>query len=163
MEGLMVGRGSRISEEQLRRIADIIPAIVALYSVKTAQYLYVNQAIETVLGYTPDEFLGGGLGCAVAMVHPEDVQGLLAKNQAALDAYREQPANGKEPVVAFEYRMRHKDGHYLWVQTDGTVFGRAIDGSVELILNVSINITEQKQTEEQLKHSMRALEQMLKL
>src|SRR5262249_13678224 len=139
--------GLRISSGQIRRIADGVPAIVALYSVKTARYWYVNQTIQTILGYTPAEFVAGGLGFAVALVHPDDVQGLLAKNQAALEMYRVRPADGVEPVVAFEYRMRHKDGHHLWVKTDGTVFGRAGDGSVELILNVTLNITEHKRTE----------------
>lgn len=157
----MPARGSRISPAQLLRIAESVPAVVAVYDLTTAQYLYVNKALRSVLGYEPEEFIDGGLGFAVSLVHPEDVQDLLARNQEALDLANLSMAADDEPIASFEYRMLHKDGKYRWVKTDGTVFGRADDGTVQLILNVSIDITDQKRNEERLKRSLRLLGQAL--
>jgi PAS domain-containing protein len=105
----MPTRGPGLTEKQLLRIADLVPAMVALYNIKTAKYLYVNRAVRSVLGYSSKEFVDGGLGFAVSLVHPEDIKDLLAKNQKALDAANRQPAGDGETIVDFEYRMRHKD------------------------------------------------------
>ena len=152
-----------VSKEQFRRIADLVPAIVALYSVKSGQYLYVNQAMKRVLGYDPEEWTRGGLSFAVALIHPDDVQPLLAKNQKALHKVNAQTEGGSEFVRSFEYRLRHKNGEYLWVRTDGTVFGWDEDGSVDLILNVTMDINEHKRTLSQLQHSYSALEEVMKI
>lgn len=157
----MLNRSRRVSPEQLLRIADAVPAVVALYDISTAEYLYVNKAITPVMGYSPEEFVSGGLGFAVSLVHPEDVEELLARNQEALDLANLSMAADDEMIANFEYRMRHKDGRYRWVKTDGTVFGRGPEGNVELILNVTMDISEQKQSEMRLKRSLKLLGQAL--
>ena len=149
----------RLSPEQLMRIADQVPAVLAVYDITTAQYLYVNKAIKTVLGYKPEEFLAGGLGFVVSLVHPDDVKDLLAKNQEALDMANMLMAEEDEPIAAFEYRMLHKDGKFRWVKTHGTVFGRADDGSVQLILNVTLDISDQKRAQIHLRRSLKLLGQ----
>lgn len=159
----MLNRDRRVSPEQLLRIADSVPAVVALYDISTAEYLYVNKAITHVMGYTPEEFVEGGLGFAVSLVHPDDVQELLAKNQEALDLANIRMAENDESIANFEYRTLHKDGRYRWVKTDGTVFGRAEDGSVQLILNVTMDISDQKKTEARLERSLKMLGQALQV
>jgi len=133
----MPDREPRVSPEQLLRIADAVPAVVAVYNINTAQYLFVNKAVTAIMGYEPDDFINGGLGFAVSLVHPDDVEELLAKNQEALDMANMLMAEEDEGIAAFEYRMKHKDGTFRWIKTDGTVFVRSYDGSVELILNVT--------------------------
>jgi PAS domain S-box-containing protein len=152
---------SRLNLEQLMGIADAVPAAIAVYSVRTAEYLYMSKAVIEILGYTPDEFLQGGLGFVVTLVHPDDVEELLAKNQAALDMANLQMAETGEPIAAFEYRMRHKDGSYRRVRTHGTVFGRTPDGSVEQILNVTLDISDVEPTDARMKRSLRILGQAL--
>jgi PAS domain S-box-containing protein len=159
--GAMEDSDPRLGPEQMLRIADAVPAVVAVYSISTAQYLYVNNALTTIMGYSPEEFIGGGLGFAVSIVHPDDVQALLDKNQQALDMANMQMAVDDDLIASFEYRMLHKDGKYRWVKTDGTVFGRTPDGSVELILNVTIDISEQKKTEIRLRRGLELMERAL--
>jgi PAS domain S-box-containing protein len=141
----------------LLRISDCVPALVALYDINTGEYLYVNKAVKRLLGYTPKEFTDGGLEFAVSLVHPEDIGPLMKKNQKALDAATLKPADSDEPIVGFDYRMRHKNGTWRWMHTDGTIFSRK-NGRVERILNVSLDITERKSAELQLARSLKILE-----
>jgi PAS domain S-box-containing protein len=158
----MPSHGKFVTEDILLRIADAVPALVALYDIKTAEYLFVNRAVKRLLGYTAQQFIEGGLGFAVSIVHPDDIQRLLAENQAVLEKANKQKVDTDEPIASFHYRMMRADGKYRWFVTEGTVFGRADDGTVQFILNVSIDVTEQKHTETALKRSLSALEKALK-
>ncbi|MGB8192772.1 MAG: ATP-binding protein, partial [Chitinophagaceae bacterium] len=55
--------------------------------------------------------------------------------------------DNEEPIIEFEYRMRHVNGDYRWFHTFGTVFDRNSKGEVEHVLNISIDITERKEME----------------
>jgi PAS domain S-box-containing protein len=158
----MPSHGKFVTQDTLLRIADAVPALVALYDIKTAEYLYVNRAVKKLLGYSSRQFIDGGLAFAVQIVHPDDIRGLLAENQAVLEKANAQAVDTDEPIASFKYRMKRADGEYRWFVTEGTVFGRADDGTVQFILNVSIDVTDQIQTESALKRSLRALEQTMK-
>jgi PAS domain S-box-containing protein len=147
-----------ITKRLQERIADAVPALVAVYNIQTGQYLYANRALTKILGYTPEELIEGGMDFAVSLIHPEDSARLLEQNQAALEAANKMPDQDEEPIAEFEYRMRHKNGSWRWVHTEGTVFSRSADGQVELILNVSLDITDRKVAENQLRKSLKILE-----
>jgi PAS domain S-box-containing protein len=152
---------TRINELLLQRIADSVPAIVALYSPITGKYLYVSQGSTRILGYTPKEIQTGGLALVSQIAHPEDLARVNKENQEAIERANHEAVGAEELVASFEYRMRHKDGEWRWLHTDGTVFERDEHGKVALILNVSLDITAQKKTEMQLNRSLKALEQAL--
>lgn len=139
------------------RVADAVPAIVAVYDINTGQYLYVNKAITRILGYEPEDWLEGSMEFALSIIHPEDSQKLMARNAQALEAANQQIAGGNEPIVDFEYRLKHKNGSWRWLHTEGTVFERT-EGKVSLILNVSLDITDRKVAEIQLRKSLKILE-----
>lgn len=44
----------------IKAIADRLPAMVALYSLRSGRYVYVNDFIRDLLGYEPTDFLNGG-------------------------------------------------------------------------------------------------------
>jgi PAS domain S-box-containing protein len=146
-----------------QRIADAVPAVVALYNVQSGQYIYVNKTVKKLLGYQPEELLEGGLEFVASLVHPDDVGPLMARNQRAVEKARVQSGDSDEPIVDFEYRMRHRDGEWRWVHTDGTIFERDAEGKPKVLLNVSMDITDHKKIELQLKRSLRALEGALKV
>jgi PAS domain S-box-containing protein len=150
-----------VSEQLLQKIADSVPAVVALFSPVTGEYLYVNQASARILGYAPDEIREGGLAFLAQIVHPEDLARVMRENQEAIERANRAKGTEEEVVASFEYRMRHKDGEWRWLHTDGTVFERDEHGKVSLILNVSLDITAQKKAEIQLTHSLKALERAL--
>lgn len=135
--------------ENKTRIADRMPGLVSVYNIKTGKYLYTNKSVTTILGYEPEDFINGGVEFVNSLVHPDDFDALMTYNHKALNiANNENRLEQKENHSALaEYRMRHKDGHWVWVQTESSVFERDQTGLVEEVLSVSANITPRKEQE----------------
>jgi PAS domain S-box-containing protein len=149
------------SRTNLQKVLDAVPALVALYDIRSGDYLYVNKSVERVLGYSSSQFTEGGMGFVVSLVHPDDLSGVMKKNEIALALANAQTEISDEPVVEFEYRMLHKNGQWRWIVTEGTIFERDHNGNASLLLNVSIDITLRKKAELQLNRSLQALENNL--
>jgi light-regulated signal transduction histidine kinase (bacteriophytochrome) len=56
-----------------------------------------------------------------------------------------------------EYRFRHRDGHYVWLNTRGVLHIDS-EGKLDRIIGVMRDVTARKQAEEQLKQRTRQLE-----
>jgi signal transduction histidine kinase len=72
-------------------------------------------------------------------VFPEDIP-LIHKN---LEAH----FHGGAPKYEAIYRVRHKDGHDVWVQGTGRVVERDAEGNPVRMLGVALDISERKQSE----------------
>jgi len=92
----------------------------------------VNGAWETSLGYRADELVGRS---AIDLIHPDDRERTLA------ESLRRHQAGDR--VDAFESRLRHADGSYLWLES---VSQTAPDGSVSFA--VARDITDRKAEED---------------
>lgn len=135
-----------------KKVADAVPAMVVVYNIHTGKYIYVNDAIQKILGYAPSEFTRKGLQFVSSLVHPEDLPRITQQNMQALQMANKQAKqkNIDEAIVEFEYRMRHRRGHWVWLHTDGSVFSRTPENMVDTVLNVSLDITSRKHAEENL-------------
>src|SRR5450432_2686933 len=71
--------------------------------------LYVSPAVEKISGYTPADFVGGK---PFENVHPDDRD----RVSTAFARIRTTPSEH----VTFEYRARHRDGAYRWIEATGT-------------------------------------------
>lgn len=71
-------------------------------------------------------------------VHPDDLDDTMAKLNAHLD--------GETPQYRAEYRLQHRDGHYLWVLDRG-VATRDPKGKVYRMVGILSDITERKVVE----------------
>lgn len=135
----------------IRKIANTTPSLIASYNVNTGQYTYINTAFEKILGYDPQMIFDKGVPFFMDILHPDDAAALIDKNTRAMEeANANPPTDGLEPVVEFKYRMKHKDGRYRWFHTYGTIFDRDADGKILHVLNVSVDITDQEQAEQEL-------------
>jgi PAS domain S-box-containing protein len=99
----------RRSETDLRSILDNMTDIF-YRSDADGRISMVSRSVETVLGYTTSELLGQPT--AVALIDPNLRSSILA---AML-------ANGGS-VTDYEFQMRHKDGHPVWVSASTRLFG----------------------------------------
>ncbi len=140
--------------ETFRSICEHIPNLVSIYDVHANRYLYVNHAVERILGYCKDEWLTHTLRFISELVHPEDRPRTLAfyREVIAKKANDKAKKSIDEPVAGMEYRIRHHDGSWVWLKTDVRVLSYK-NGKVETILNESIDVTELKNTESQLRLS----------
>jgi PAS domain S-box-containing protein len=109
------------SRPEKPNIADLVPALIAIYDLETGEYRYVNQSIRKMLGYKPEDLLKGGIRFVVSLVHPDDIDEVMAKNDEAVQKIQHaKPGSlARDPIVSFEYRMRHKNGSYVWPKKPG--------------------------------------------
>jgi PAS domain S-box-containing protein len=132
----------RESEARYRFLADNATDILASFSAD-ARFTYLSPAIETVLGYAPEELIGQRTR---AIMHPDDYV-------ASLKTYGEHLAgpNRAEPFH-FEYRALHKDGRTVWL----AAHPRAVfDAAGELVgfHDVVRDVTDRRATEAALAES----------
>jgi PAS domain S-box-containing protein len=147
-----------MNEKLFEKITESLPGMVAVYDIVTGEYIYVNKAIKKLLGYSPEEFTKKGFNFVVSLVHPEDLPEIVEQNNEALKKANSNKRNktDKDPIVNFEYRMKHKKGHWVWLHTSGSVFERDSKGKVQKVLNISIDITARKEAEANLIHANEA-------
>lgn len=95
---------------------------------------YVSPSVTRLLGYRPDDFVGKS---AFAFVHPDDLD-------AALAILRTLPAQSGISV-SLQYRMRHRDGSWRWIDLSAT--NLLHDEAVEAIVGNFRDITQVKHAE----------------
>lgn len=111
------------------------PGLIYLFDIRARCNRYVGGT--SPLGYDPGEFAQMGSRLVPELVHPDDLDG-VERHLWKLARL------GDGEVASNEYRMRHKEGHYLHCLSRDTVFSRDAAGAVELILGIAVDISEQK-------------------
>nr|WP_245223929.1 PAS domain-containing protein [Rhizobium halophytocola] len=93
-----------------------------------------------LIGYTRDELSDSGMQW-LEFVHPDDRQ----RAQNADIAH----VRGETPYFEEQFRMRHKDGHWVWILDRGRVTARNAAGEPTRMIGTHTDITRQKQAEEE--------------
>ncbi|MBD2414984.1 hybrid sensor histidine kinase/response regulator [Nostoc calcicola FACHB-389] len=136
----------RESQQFIERIAETTPGILYVYDLVKQQNVYINSQVSKLLGYTPEQIQEMGTQFLPKIVHPEDLARLPS-------VFQEIGSIQDTNIVENEYRMRHANGEWRWFFSRDTIFTRNCDGSPRQIIGTSFDITERKQTEEQLRLS----------
>jgi diguanylate cyclase len=101
-----------------------------------------------MLGYEQHE-LDGDPDRWLTMIHPDDQQVVAEADRAHLE--------GKTPFFEAEFRMRHKDGHWIWILDRGKALERDENGQLIRAIGSLTDITKRKETEERLAVSVAML------
>ncbi|MGX5845896.1 PAS domain S-box protein [Mesorhizobium sp. PL10] len=101
-----------------------------------------------MLGYADGE-LDGDPDRWLEMIHPDDQEKVAEADRAHLE--------GKTAFFEAEFRMRHKDGHWVWILDRGKTLERDSEGRLIRAIGSLTDITQRKQTEESLIVSAAAL------
>ncbi|RSK46289.1 PAS domain S-box protein [Hymenobacter perfusus] len=128
------------------RINDTVPNIVFIYDLPTHSIQYCNKQVEVILGYTAEEILAMGSAMGELLVHPDDVLISQAKGRR-----RHLMQDGE--VMSSEYRFRHRNGSWRWLNLKSTCFTRHPNGFVWQLVGSAADVTERRETEEQLRQS----------
>jgi PAS domain S-box-containing protein len=139
------GQGSVPLNAQL--LVDSIPALI--HTARPDGYLdYFNKPWLEYLGVTLDKVTGWNW---TAVVHLEDVEGIVAKWRACL-------ATGE--IFEYETRVRSANGEYRWM-FHRKVPLRDANGNIVKWYGSSLDIEERKQAEEKLRRSERDLHSII--
>ncbi|MFP4298774.1 MAG: PAS domain S-box protein [Spirulinaceae cyanobacterium] len=131
------------TERLLQAIANTSPQLLYLYDVNQNRYSYINDRIETMLGYQVVEVLEQGDSFFHNCLSPD-------RNSSQQDRRNYFAKIDRNEVVELEYRIQHKDGSWRWWRSQEVVFNRNADGTIAQILGTAQDITPHKSIEMQL-------------
>lgn len=144
---LRLRRQSAVLAEQSQAMyrALVEQSLVGVYLIVGTRFLYVNQALAGIFGYTPDEIVGR-LG-PLDLTHPDD--------HALVQENIRQRFSGQVEASHYILKGRRKDGEAIICE----VFGRRIDYQGRpAILGTLVDITERVRAEEELRQYRDRLE-----
>jgi two-component system cell cycle sensor histidine kinase/response regulator CckA len=128
------------NEQRFRSYVENVNDIV--FSLTTAGvFAYVSPNWTETFGYELDETIGQPFA---PFVHPDDIPQCYAFLQKVLETGEKQSG--------VEYRVRHKNGTWLWYTANGSLI-READGSTVSFIGIGRDISERKQAEELLRSS----------
>jgi len=132
---------SRIKEAE-QRLDDIIDGARAgtwEWDVPTGNNRH-NERWAEIIGYSSAELGSVGIDLWRSLLHPDD----LPRIDAELDRVFRREAQEFE----YEFRMRHKAGHWVWILSRGRVARWSDDGAPLLMVGVHLDISRMKAAEQ---------------
>jgi len=132
----------RIQEQEAlyRMLADYATDIISR-NLPDGTVKYISPATETILGYSPNEIEGNNIS---DLVYPEDLPAITEMYQSIL----EEPASS-DNISRVEFRIRHKEGHLIWLEGSGQAVRNTNSGAIEYVIGISRDITQQKIAEQE--------------
>ncbi len=124
--------------DRYRQLAEKSPDFISRHSPVDLVFIDVNPAVEKILGYRSDEIIGRS---ANEFFHPQDIDSW--KNGTSNVTYN-------EGVYTSTYRLRHKNGDYIWLETTSRTIRDPDTGKLEEIICVSRDVTERLQADRNL-------------
>src|SRR5581483_12099262 len=139
----MLQEASMHNDQRFRALIEHSSDAVALLTAEGV-FTYASPSSERVTGYPVSELVGMN---AFTLLHPDDLENVQQQFVILL----EQPGH----FITIEYRVRHKDGSWRWME--GTATNLLRDPTVQAMVVNFRDTTERKQLEEQLQYSEKKL------
>jgi len=130
--------------QDYRRLVERLPVIVYTSEMgEQGEWYYVSPQVEEILGYTAEEFKADA-GLWARLLHPDDREQAL-ENETEIYL-------GDRSTRPVEYRMRTRGGEIVWMLDEAVL--EADDKGVPVWHGVLYDITERKQTEDELQRAL---------
>ncbi|MGB4299227.1 MAG: PAS domain-containing protein, partial [Candidatus Saccharicenans sp.] len=133
----------RLSEERFRLATEASQAVIYDLTMGREE-LNQSEGLEYLVGYKPGEEPGGSRDWWPSNIHPDDKPRVMRELQEAIDSGGDS--------YAYEYRIRHAEGHWVHVWDQGHIL-RDENGNPVRIVGSAKNITERIKAEEKLRQS----------
>jgi PAS domain S-box-containing protein len=121
------------AEAMYRSLVDLVPAITYVEALDTRRTFSISPQIESILGFTPEEWLGDAFRWE-NRVHPDDRERVVAACARVNETH--------EPWRE-EYRVIAKDGRTVSIH-DQAVLVRGSDGQPLCWQGVMVDVTAQR-------------------
>jgi PAS domain S-box-containing protein len=136
------------TEIEIQYRALVEQSLVGIYLISGERFLYVNQAMADLYGYTREEMMGSVV--RMDLVHPDDRALVEANTRARLE--------GHVDAIRYTVRVIRKDGRIIHCE----VFGRVTEWQGQpAIVGTLIDVTEQKQAERAARESLETLQTVI--
>lgn len=128
----------KASEARYRLIEDNIYDLIATFDPESLEFTYLSHSHSRLFGYEVDEACNTN---CFAYIHPDDMDYVIKIFEEGI----------KIGYGTAQYRVRKKDGSYIWVEANARLIND-LQGRTEVLL-VNRDINNKKMTEEALKAS----------
>lgn len=132
------------THEILRLTIDGAQVGTWVYDLSTEKTTY-NEKWRDMLGITPEENIENASAWE-SRIHPADRDRILH--------IQNEHIAGKMEFQEFEYRLRHQDGHWVWILSRGRIIKRAHDGTPLILAGTHLDISSTKIASEKLSLSV---------
>jgi PAS domain S-box-containing protein len=131
---------SRQETDLLKDILANVPAIIFIFDAVKMQYVWNNGKIKDILGFSAEDLQDMPEDVRRHFIHPDDHRILNDR----VEFFRDKNNRTWSGV----YRIRHKEGHWLWVYSKQTVYEADDNGQPLKFLGVTVNLMESFRTRE---------------
>lgn len=129
------------SERRYRLLADSVEDLITRRK-QSGELEFASSATGQMLGIDAEQCIGKNF---YDWVHPED--------RASLEDASMQIFSGQS-VPAVRFRIRHKDGHYIWLESRDSLSEPLDSGGGPLLVSVSRDVTLQRKAEEDIRMAL---------
>ncbi|WP_414827729.1 PAS domain S-box protein [Alteromonas sp. H39] len=105
---------------------------------------YINERYTTITGYTLPALKAQSKGSLITLIHPEDRFKVLAHVKQLLTD------NTDGAIHTIEYRMRHAEGHWIWLMAQNIAFERDLNGNITQFMGSFLDISPLKKMQNNL-------------
>ena len=138
-----------LSEQRLNLVIKSTGVGIWDWSVQTEECIF-NERWANIIGYTLEELSPASIETWMEHAHPDD----LEESSRLLEEHWQ----GDTEYYIFETRMKHKDGHWVWVYDTGQTVEWQEDGKPKRMIGTHLDITEQKNIQKALAEQQLLLE-----
>lgn len=129
---------TRRQEQRLRTVIEATAVGTWEWNVATGE-VGINERWAAILGYTREELGPVTFDTWQRFAHPDDIQPALA-------AIEENLSRTSQHYLR-DCRMRHKDGHWVWILSRGNITEFDASGAPAKVAGIILDISEQKAAE----------------
>ena len=144
-----------LAEDSASHFEQIIHAAQAgtwKWNIKTGNTIFNDRWAE-IIGYTLAELSPISIDTWVQLTHPDDFE--------AAQKLVHQHFHGETEYFECSFRMRHKAGHWVWIQSRGKVTNWEADGTPLWMFGTHMDITERKEASLALQASQAKYQQLV--
>ncbi len=137
------------SEERYRWLANNATDMISRHDYD-GRYTYVSPMSRELLGYEPEELVGRD---CYEFFHPDDV--------AKISQHHDVIHNSQD-VQSIAYRLHHKDGQYVWVESTSRPVQDPQTGEITGNISVTRNITERMEAQARLQEQHEIMDYVIR-
>ncbi len=129
----------KTSEQRYRMLAEKATDMLAEHDL-AGRFVFVTPGAKRIIGYEPEELEGHLI---YDFIEPDQLGMVQLEHRKILTE--------TEPVTV-TYKFRHKDGHYVWLESATRVYSPRETGDIERILSISRDVSDRMKYEEDLRN-----------